>query len=375
MTNPCLSTASISNLHKRAELSRTLREFFDARGFIEVQTPILSRYCVIDRHLDPIRVASSSVGVSMQDDPHTRKKSNATEEFWYLQTSPEQSMKRLLASGLGSCYQLGPVFRSAEFGQVHNPEFSMAEWYDLNADFEHGLSLLDELLQALLNTQPAKRIRFADAFHDATQLPLFDTSVKDLAEWSVRRGLVDKQTWSYDWDDWVNLIFSLVVQPTLGLPITGQPTSGQPTTRQSTTRQSTTQLPTTQQPALKPVNEPGHPVLVTHFPASQAALAKLDPTDPRTAERYEIFYRGVELANGYHELLNPDELAKRARIANEQRVADSKFPLPEDNPLIDAMRIGFPSCCGCALGFDRVVMLACNATSLREVIPFPADIA
>ncbi len=82
-----------------------------------------------------------------------------------------------------------------------------------------------------------------------------------------------------------------------------------------------------------------------------------------------------ELANGYHELLNPDELAKRARIANEQRIADGKFPLPEENPLIEAMRIGFPSCCGCALGFDRVVMLACNATSLREVIPFPADLA
>ncbi len=362
MTNPCLSTAPIANLRKRAELTRALREFFDTRGFIEVHTPILSRYCVIDRHLDPIRVTSQSVGLSLQDSSNTskesdpRKNSSASEEFWYLQTSPEQSMKRLLASGLGSCYQLGPVFRSTEFGQVHNPEFSMAEWYDLNADFEHGLSLLDDLLQVLLNTQPAKRIRFADAFHDATQLPLFETSVEDLADWSVRRGLVDKQTWSDDWDDWVNLIFSLEVQPTLGFLASDQSSSQQSAKSH-------------------PVNELGRPVLVTHFPASQAALAKLDPIDPRTAERYEIFYRGVELANGYHELLNPEELAKRARIANEQRIADGKFPLPEENPLIEAMRIGFPSCCGCALGFDRVVMLACNATSLREVIPFPADLA
>jgi lysyl-tRNA synthetase class 2 len=371
MTNPCLSTAPIANLRKRAELTRALREFFDARGFIEVHTPILSRYCVIDRHLDPIRVPAQSVGLSLHDESNTQKYANASEEFWYLQTSPEQSMKRLLASGLGSCYQLGPVFRSAEFGQVHNPEFSMAEWYDLNADFEQGLILLDDLLQVLLNTQPAKRVRFADAFDEATQLPLFDTSVDDLAEWSVRRGLVDKQTWSDDWDDWVNLIFSLVVQPTLGLPTSvpptsGQPTSGQPTSGQPTSEQSSKQRST---------DGVGRPVLVTHFPASQAALAKLDPTDTRTAERYEIFYRGVELANGYHELLNPDELAKRARIANQQRVADGKFPLPEENPLIEAMRIGFPSCCGCALGFDRVVMLACNATSLRDVIPFPADIA
>lgn len=335
MNTPCLSTAPIKNLQRRAALAKQLREFFDSRGFIEVQTPVLSRYCVIDRHLDPIRIPASNVAIASRASTHNDQKSPATaDDFWYLQTSPEQAMKRLLASGLGSCYQLGPVFRSAEFGPVHNPEFTMAEWYDLNADLTQGLQLLDQLLQNLLQTEPADRIRFATAFEQSTGLALFEASTTDLANWATERNLVDSTTWSNDWDDWVNLIFSFVVQPTLGFQ---------------------------------------RPTLVTHFPASQAALAKLDSADPRTAERYEVFYKGVELANGYHELLNADDLQHRSKIANQQRISDGKFPLPEENPLLDAMRIGFPSCCGCALGFDRVVMLACQASSLSDVIPFPAD--
>lgn len=320
MKPECLSSAPIENLVRRSKLVKTLRDFFQELGFVEVHTPILSRYCVIDRHLDPIRVSGRCVGIGGDQD-------------WYLQTSPEQSMKRLLASGLGSCYQLGSVFRSSEFGQFHNPEFTMAEWYDVSADLSGGLNLLDNLLMALLGTPSAERMRFESAFKQATELELFECDAETLAQWAVDRRLVDRSDWASDWDDWVNLIFSHVVQPSLGQK---------------------------------------RPVLVTHFPASQAALAKLDPQDPRTAERYEAFYLGVELANGYHELCDPDELARRAAIANEQRIADGKFALPLESPLVDAMRYGIPNSCGCALGFDRVVMLACGAKSLSEVIPFTA---
>ena len=320
MNPECLSSAPIENLVRRSKLAKTLRDFFEELGFVEVHTPILSRYCVIDRHLDPIRVPGRCVGIGGDQD-------------WYLQTSPEQSMKRLLASGLGSCYQLGSVFRSSEFGQFHNPEFTMAEWYDVSADLSGGLNLLDNLLMALLGTPSAERMRFEWAFNQATELELFNCTSETLARWALERKLVDRADWANDWDDWVNLIFSHVVQPSLGQK---------------------------------------RPVLVTHFPASQAALAKLDPQDPRTAERYEAFYLGVELANGYHELCDPDELAHRSAIANEQRIADGKFPLPLASPLVDAMRYGIPNSCGCALGFDRVVMLACGAKSLSEVIPFTA---
>jgi lysyl-tRNA synthetase class 2 len=111
---------------------------------------------------------------------------------------------------------------------------------------------------------------------------------------------------------------------------------------------------------------------VTHYPASQAALARVSESDTRTAERYEAFYQGVELANGYHELLDADQLEARARKSNEQRKADGKQELPMQNRLLDAMRSGMPSSCGCALGFDRIVMLACQASSLEQVVAFTA---
>ena len=103
------------------------------------------------------------------------------------------------------------------------------------------------------------------------------------------------------------------------------------------------------------------------------ALRGSPRVDPRTAERFEAFYLGVELANGYHELCDPEELAGRSELANRQRIADGKFSLPVESPLIDAMRLGIPDSCGCALGFDRVVMLACQSTKLSDVIPFPVD--
>lgn len=299
---------------------KQLRGFFEARGFTEVQTPTLCSQTVIDRHLDPITVPLTIPGVGRVE--------------WFLQTSPEQSMKRLLAEGIGSIYQIGPVFRDAEFGKHHNPEFIMAEWYDVGATHEQGLALLSDILVEMIGAKPANRVRFEVVFCDATGIPLFESSASQLAQWSVAKGLVESKDWSTDWDDWVNLIFSDCVQPKLGFDA---------------------------------------PVLVTNFPASQAALAVISSDDPRTAERYEIFYQGVELANGYHELLDAAVLRERDEIANSQRVQDGKRPLPTCDKLLSAMEAGMPSSCGCALGFDRLVMLACNAKSLSEVVAYTAE--
>lgn len=315
-----LTKASISNLRQRAALLQRTRAFFDSRGFFEVQTPVLSRDTIIDQHLDPIPVHMQLPG--------------ELDSVWFLQTSPEQSMKRLLASGIGSIYQIGPVFRGMEKGQYHNPEFTMLEWYDVGASHEDGLNFLDSLLIHLLGTSRATRIRFVDAVEQATGLDLFHCNVSQLAHWGERNKLSVDEGWSNDWDDWVNLIFSERVQPALGMDV---------------------------------------PCIVTHFPSSQAALAQICESDPRTAERYEAFYRGVELANGYHELLDADQLMDRSVSANRMRVASGKSSLPVANRVIDAMRYGIPASCGCALGFDRLVMLACNAKSLEEVIAFTSD--
>jgi elongation factor P--(R)-beta-lysine ligase len=318
--NDFASQAPVANLVKRASLLKRLRAFFDDRGFVEVQTPVLSQEIIIDRHLDPIVAPVLIPGHPMRD--------------WYLQTSPEQSMKRLLASGMGNIYQVGPVFRSGERGRLHNPEFTMAEWYDVGANFQQGMDLLSRLISELLEVPPCKPLAYAEAFRMATNLDVLQSSNDSLASWAVSESLVESVDWSNDWNDWVDLIFSERVQPKLGWD---------------------------------------GPILLTHFPASQAALAQVCSRDFRVAERYEAFCQGVELANGYHELLDADELERRTVIANQQRVRDGKNPLPSQNRLLDAMRSGMPNSCGCALGFDRVVMLACGAKSVAEVMSFVSE--
>ena len=314
------SQATPEILHERARVLRLVRHFFDDRGFIEVQTPVLCREAVIDRHLDPIPVAMRIPG--------------SDSETWYLQTSPEQSMKRLLASGLSSIYQIGPVFRDGELGRHHNPEFTMLEWYEIGAGYEAGQHLLCDLVEQILGADGTAKMTFERAFFQGTGLSLYESSVADLGRFAVERKLVPSCDWSADWDDWVNLLFSECVQATLGLE---------------------------------------GPVLITNFPASQAALAEISDSDPRTAERYELFYRGIELANGYHELLDANVLRERDRVANAARIQDGKSALPECSKLLAAMEFGIPPCSGCALGFDRLVMLACNVATIKEVVSFTSE--
>jgi elongation factor P--(R)-beta-lysine ligase len=314
-------TASIEFIERRAALLKTLRRFFDDQSFIEVQTPILSKDTVIDRHIDLLSLEMDWPEVDMP-------------KRWYLQSSPEAAMKRLLAAGMNRIYQIGPVFRAGERGLHHNPEFTMAEWYRVGDDLDAGLSLLDRLIQTLLETAPCKRVQYAQAFHNQTGLDVRIATTSELAQRAIDLNIVDRLTWSDDWDDWVNLIFSTIVQPKLGHD---------------------------------------GPVLVTHFPASQAALAQLSQDDPRLAERFELFYRGVELANGYHELLDPVALRARNQKANADRLRDGKLALPEESFLLEAMDAGLPQATGCALGFDRVVMLACGSQRLADVLAFPIE--
>ncbi len=313
-----LPTASLPSLKARAMLLQRLRRFFDERDFFEVETPLLSRDTVVDRHLHPIQVDRHQITGQQSD----------TQKIVFLQTSPEFAMKRLLAAGAVAIYQICKSFRAGETGSRHNPEFTMLEWYRVGDDMEQGVQRLEDLIQTILDTKPASRISYRDAFLNATGLDPFIASIEQLAVLSKLESELDR-------DEHLNVILSRDVEPHLGTEA---------------------------------------PEVLYHYPASQAALAKTKTeAGVDVAERFEIYYRGVELANGYHELLDPDELIARNENTNQQRIADGQHALPTDSRLLAAMRLGMPACAGVALGVDRLLMLAVQEDCIQNVIAFPFD--
>ncbi|NQT16241.1 MAG: EF-P lysine aminoacylase GenX [Planctomycetes bacterium] len=317
-------TASWENLRLRAGLLGRVREFFGGRGFLEVETPILSADTVVDRHLDPFCVACDEESSGAGPARH----------LW-LQTSPEFAMKRLLAAGGEAIYQVTRAFRQGERGRLHNPEFSIVEWYRTGDGMSEGIGLLSDLCETLLAGGPAERISYREAFERHANLDPHKADAKALKSAAKRLGIeAPPSLREDDRDGWLDLLLSEQVGPRLGLP---------------------------------------QPAIVYDYPASQAALARVRPGDPPLAERFELFVSGIELANGYHELVDADELARRNAENNALRKADGKRALPEESRLLAAMAAGLPAASGAALGFDRVVMLAAGATRIEEVIAFPFD--
>ena len=293
-------SASLDMLRRRAELLKRMRLFFDSRGFLEVETPLLSHDVVVDRHLDPLSVRLFS-------DPREPERGPT---LW-LQTSPEFGMKRLLAAGATAIYQVTRAFRGAEVGPLHNPEFTMIEWYRAGDDYSAGIQLLADLARELLALGEPERLTYREAFvRYAGRDP---------------NGLSDLE---------LDLQLTSAVEPNLGID---------------------------------------RPAILYDYPATQSALARVQPGNPPVAERFELYVRGIELANGYHELLDPAILLQRNATNNAARAAEGKPQLPAGSHLLAAMEHGLPPCSGCALGFDRLVMVATGARSIQEVMAFPID--
>ena len=316
-------TASLATLQRRALLLRTVRQFFDDRGFLEVETPVISADTVVDRHIEPF-----STGVPAEVGKPPRR-------MW-LQTSPEFAMKRLLAAGAEAIYQIGRVFRLGERGPRHNPEFTMVEWYRRGDGYAQGMALLAELAECVFGCDAIERITYAEAFSRHLGLDPHRAEIAELREAARRRGIAwpESMEESGDRDDWLDLLLTECVQPHLGV---------------------------------------GRPAIVYDYPASQCALARVRADDPPVAERFELFAEGIELANGYHELCDPNELRRRNEQINRRRRADGKDALPERSRLLRAMEAGLPECTGAALGFDRLLMILCRASAIDEVIAFPFE--
>ncbi|RCS52981.1 EF-P lysine aminoacylase GenX [Bremerella cremea] len=315
-------TASLEQLKHRSQITHVIRQFFLVRDFWEVETPLLSRDTVVDTHLDP-------VPVTLAWDPAKP----CSGETYYLQTSPEFAMKRLVAAGAEAIFQVAKAFRLAEEGVQHNVEFTLVEWYRIGDDLEAGMQLLSDLAEAVLNRGPAERCTYQGLFQQHLGIDPLAATLADLQLVAQQRQIdVPASFGEEDRDGLLEILLSEAIQPQLGKE---------------------------------------RPLILYHYPASQAALARLDAEDPRVACRFELFVDGMELANGYDELQDAAVLAARNEANNQARARLGKPTLPSDSQLLQAMQSGLPACSGCALGLDRLVMVALRARSIREVIPFP----
>jgi lysyl-tRNA synthetase class 2 len=312
-------TASNGALRERATALRNTREFFFARQVLEVETPALINAPVSDVNLGNVRAQMAGSDAPL-----------------FLHTSPEYAMKRLLAAGSGDIYQICHVYRGAERGRQHNPEFTMLEWYRLGFSLEQLMREVAELARELLG-QPQLPVEFV-SYREAVRLhagfdPL-DADSSELQRAAQLLGLDAAHAAKAGRDELLDLIVGAQVGPALGASSL---------------------------------------TFLHRYPASQAALARLDPDDPRVALRFELYHRGVELANGYHELTSGAEQRMRFAVDQHSRKARGLPTFELDVHLLAALDSGLPDCAGVALGFDRVLMLAMNAASIDEVIAFPTE--
>lgn len=300
-------TTALDALKARADLLRSIRAFFDARGVLEVSTPLLAAHAVSDEHIDAIEVPGQG----------------------WLQTSPEYHMKRLLAAGGGPIYQIARAFRRGEAGGRHNPEFTLVEWYrpgfDLDALVTECLALLTPLCGA-----DAERHRFREVFAAATGLDPLITAPARLARRAAQAGAPADLSGPQA----VDYLMATVVEPSL---------------------------------------DPTRITVVVDFPGWAAALSEIvsDIDGAPVARRFEIYHGGLELANGYQELLDADEQARRFASDNDKRRAAGKAEMTADPYLLAALAAGLPPCSGVALGLERLQMALTGAERIEQVWPFP----
>lgn len=296
-------------IRSRNEVYQILRDFFKARQVMEVETPLLCQYAITDPFIDSFQVNPSG---------------------YFLQTSPEYAMKRLLVEGVGDIFQITKAFRVETSGHKHNPEFTMLEWY--RAEFNHHqlMDEMDELLQLILKCKNAERVSYQHLFLRELSLDPFAISLKELQV--IAHDKINLSQTFDDPDTYLQLLFSHGIEPSLGFHA---------------------------------------PCFIYDFPPSQAALACIREDSPRVGERFEVYIQGTELANGFHELQNAAEQLKRFQDDQQKRRQLGLKPMEIDHRFINALQKGLPACSGVALGLDRLLMLKMGVTDIQSVLCFP----
>ncbi len=308
-----------SSLQLRARLNALVRQFFAERGVLEVETPILSAAGNTDPNIESFTAAFSG-----HVDAGARER--------WLRTSPEYPLKRLLAAGVGDCYELGRVFRNGEAGGRHNPEFTMLEWYRVGWDHRHLMEETIALVEAALALVGRRAEVVVESYRqlfldelglDPIHAPI-DELRGPLAEYGIGPDGLGR-------DDWLDLLITHKLQPAF----------------------------------------PRDRITVVHdYPASQCALAKIRPGDPPMAERFELFLGRYELANGYHELNDGAEQRRRFERDNAMRRERGLREVPMDEHLL-AVLDAMPDCAGVALGMERLLMCVAGTDAIADVLAFP----
>ncbi len=311
-------SASIQQLTQRAQLLTQVRQFFAQHNVLEVETPLLCSHAVTDPHMPILTADNPLLG----------------EQPYYLQSSPEYAMKRLLAAGSGPIYQLCKAFRGGEQSCRHNPEFTMLEWYRPGFDHFQLMAEISDLLVAVMAAPAAQQIAYGELFQQYLAINPHTATAKELEQ--VARQHIDIQMHSDQCDDWLNLLIAEVIEPKLGFAA---------------------------------------PLFIYDYPASQAALAKvaMDANGHAVAQRFELYVQGIELANGYFELTDSAEQARRFQQEQQQRQQLAKPVMASDSYLLAALESGLPECAGVALGFDRLVMLVLQQNNISDVLSFTSD--
>lgn len=275
----------------------------------------------------------ASAGVT---DPHTvnfrtqfLKPGDSKGKSLYLQTSPEYAMKRLLCAQSGSIYQICKAFRNEEQGRFHNPEFTMLEWYRVGFDHWQLMDEIETLISGILDTEKFERLSYLETFRTHLRFDPINCSDMVLVATARDYGLVGLE--NHNRDSVLQFLFSQEIEPKIGQT---------------------------------------SPCFIYDFPASQAALAKLSPVDPKVAERFELYYKGVELANGFNELQSVEEQKQRFLADNETRERLGIEPAKLDDKFLAALEHGLPNCAGVAMGLDRLLMLMTGADKIGEVLAF-----
>lgn len=324
MTETWKPSCLLEQLQQRARLLSTIRRFFDERGVLEVETPLLSHGIGTDPQL-----AFFSTEYCFQPKAKTL----------YLQTSPEFAMKRLLAAGYGSIYQICKAFRNGESGRFHNPEFTLLEWYRPGFDLFQLMEEIDQLIQVVLGPygllRETRTVSYQAVFERYTGLNPLVFSLSDYSKYAERNGMPEAVSICGDSHAlWLDFIFSHRVQPNLG--------------------------------------ERGL-CMVYGFPACQSSLARINADNPAVTDRVEIFIQGIELGNGFYELTDAEEQERRFDKEIDFRQRNGLPKAGKDKRLLAALASGLPDCAGMAIGLDRLLMIQTRAGSIDEVLAFPID--